>query len=394
MPIDFSVDLPLPIPEELRDEFIKKIPYVSTALTGYQLEQISGTKVYLQLGDARDVQPDEVARRVVEVAEKMARGFRPATSKMLVSRRLPSLPYQDDPHHHLEREDQLFHFGQGRYGFGPQLNRLFAFFEREITALARSLDAPEFRFPSMVGADTLERCRYIRSFPSSLTFVTHLREELPNIRNFSRDAHLEDDRLLCDHKSFADVRCLLCPTVCFNSYAWLADREYAEPFSITALGKCFRYESQNLTGLERLWDFTMREVIVFGTKDYALELRQRIIDLTAELLSKWGLSFEIRSATDPFFVDDYASLCTFQAAFDLKFEILAPLPYRGKDVALGSFNYAQDFFGRSFNITEASGNPMHTACVGWGYERLALALMSQYGPELNGWPAYVANRIA
>jgi hypothetical protein len=42
-----------------------------------------------------------------------------------------------------------------------------------------------------------------------------------------------------------------------------------------------------------------------------------------------GLSYEIRSATDPFFIEEYAS-ATFQLAFDLKFEIRADLPYKQK----------------------------------------------------------------
>ena len=32
----------------------------------------------------------------------------------------------------------------------------------------------------------------------------------------------------------------------------------------TAAGHCFRYESRNIRGLERLWDFTMREIIYCG----------------------------------------------------------------------------------------------------------------------------------
>ena len=54
----------------------------------------------------------------------------------------------------------------------------------------------------------------------------------------------------------------------------------------------------------------------------------------------------------------------------------------------GQVDYSQDFFGRSFGI-ESEGAPAHTGCLGFGYERLALAFLAQHGLHESSWPSVV-----
>src|SRR5258708_24511115 len=112
----------------------------------------------------------------------------------------------------------------------------------------------------------------------------------------------------------------------------------------------------------------MREKIFVGPADYVLAQRKILLDLSAKYLDELGLAYEITTATDPFFVDTYAVQAAYQQGFDLKYELLTPLPYSGKKLAVGSINYHQDFFGRSFAIETTEG-PAHTGCLGFGYER-------------------------
>jgi seryl-tRNA synthetase len=147
-----------------------------------------------------------------------------------------------------------------------------------------------------------------------------------------------------------------------------------------------------MRGLERLWDFTMREVIWVGEDEYVHEQRQRAISLSAHMLDKWGLSYQIKTATDPFFIDSYGMQAAFQRAFDLKFEVLAPLPYKGANsyLAIGSFNFHQEFFGRAFDIKTTAGEAASTGCLGFGLERVALAFLAQHGIDPLHWPDAVA----
>jgi seryl-tRNA synthetase len=70
----------------------------------------------------------------------------------------------------------------------------------------------------------------------------------------------------------------------------------------------------------------------------------------------------------------------------LKFEIRAKLPFKNSTLAVGSYNYHQDFFGRSMNISLPDGSPAHTGCIAFGLERMAFAFLAQYGLDVGKWP--------
>jgi hypothetical protein len=381
------------VPHPLVGDFLSKLHYVSEELAGFEIDMEGRAHVRFRLREGATQDPAVIAARIAETAQKMSRSYRAGGEKVLASRLDRDVPFADDPHPVLEATDELTRYGAGRFGLGPRLSALTTFFDRRIADLARDFPARTYQFPSLIGADTLDRCRYIKSFPHSLNFVAHLREDLGAIQHFAQNVKWTGDHLACSHEDLAGIKTLLSPSVCFHYYAWLHDRQLAEPTSITAIGKCFRYESGNLGGLERLWDFSMREVIFVGPREHVLAERQRALELTMTLLDEWGLRYEIKSATDPFFIDDFATQATFQMAFDLKFEIRAALPYKQGSLAAGSFNYHQDFFGRSFNITDSSGGPVHTGCIGFGLERLALAFLAQYGFDSRRWPASVSREV-
>ncbi len=379
------------VPPELVDEFLKRLPYVSEGIGNFEmLEGNSRLAFELRLGFEGKI--EVVAARIGEVAIKLCRNYRPGMLKTLVRRDVFPSSHNADPHPQLERDGDLIHFGRGRYGFGTKLVGLMDFFEKRAKQMASSVQASPRNFPSLIGGDVLDRCRYVQNFPSSLNMVSHLREDLGVIQEFARSARWKGGELTCDKHALSGVECLLSPSVCFHWYMWLRKSRLANPIAVTAVGKCFRYESTNLSGLERLWDFTMREIIFVGPPDYVLESKQKQVDLSVAFLDELGLAYEISSATDPFFADSYAVQAAYQQGFELKFELLAPLPYSGKKLAVGSMNYHQDFFGRSFEIETASG-PAHTGCIGFGWERLALAFLAQHGVDPVNWPKAVADHV-
>ena len=57
--------------------------------------------------------------------------------------------------------------------------------------------------------------------------------------------------------------------------------------------------------------------------------------------------------------------------------------------AVSSSNYHLDHFGTGFGIESAHGAPAHSACVGFGVERITLALLARYGLDPDRWPAGV-----
>jgi seryl-tRNA synthetase len=59
-----------------------------------------------------------------------------------------------------------------------------------------------------------------------------------------------------------------------------------------------------------------------------------------------------------------------------------------------SFNYHQDHFGAAWNLHNAAGQIMHTGCVAFGMDRLALAMFATHGLDTESWPASVRDALA
>lgn len=379
------------IPDDLVEEFLKRIPYISEGIGNFRLLP-GGSCVSFDLRPGFEGQESVVASRISEVAGKLCSNHHAGMAKTLAQRDAMPSSFREDPHPFLIEQGELISFGRGRYGFGPKLIALMNAFDSRILELASAFQAPAYTFPSLIGADVLDRCRYFRNFPASLNLVSHLREDHGLLQEFTRSAHWDGEQLAFDRSSLSSVECLLSPAVCFHWYAWLRDSDMPAPRVITAVGKCFRYESSNLSGLERLWDFTMREIIFVGPDRYVLENRKTCLDFCVEFLGELGVAYQISSATDPFFADAYAAQAAYQQGFDLKFELQLPLPYCGKKLAVGSSNYHQDFFGRSFGI-RAAGSSAHTGCLAFGLERMALAFVAQHGVNERNWPDAVVRRM-
>ncbi len=74
---------------------------------------------------------------------------------------------------------------------------------------------------------------------------------------------------------------------------------------------------------------------------------------------------------------------------ELKFELLIPVNDGKGPTACMSFNYHQDHFGAGWDIRTHDGEIAHTACVGFGMERVALALFKHHGLDVEAWPRSV-----
>jgi len=376
----------------LADEFLKRLAYVSEGLSSPRL--LPGlASVEYSLSSQYERNAASIRADVVDVAEKLCANPDAGTVRVLHSQSvLPLRGSGGDPHSELLARGELISYGKGRFGLGPLLTSLVEYFDRRVQQIAVEMKAEPRTFPSLISAEVLDRCRYLKNFPASLCLVSHLREDHRVLQEFVNSVEWDGAQLQYPRSSTSAVECLLAPSVCFHWYAGLRETRLTQSSVITAIGKCFRYESSNLTGLERLWDFTMRELIFVGQAGHVLANRDLAVTLASLFLDELELAYEISTSSDPFFIDAYAVQAAYQQGFELKFELLVPLPYSGKKLAVGSINYHQEFFGRAFQIETPQG-PAHTGCIGFGYERLALAFITQHGLETQHWPASVREAL-
>jgi len=306
------------------------------------------------------------------------------------------VPYTADPTDILLAQGEVYQEDQGLFSLGPLVTGLVDYFEGRFNELAAYFAAPRRRFPTLIPAKFLHQVNYFRAFPHSLSFATHLREDLDVIEDFSEHAAYDEslDGMNTPPESFARIKALLSPAVCYHLYLSLARQTLPEGgLTATAVGDCFRYESINLTSLERMWNFTMWEVIFVGSKDMVLENREKGRLFMQQVYDEVGLAYRVESANDPFFIGEFRKQAAFQSAFQLKYEVRARLPFKDSTLAIGSYNYHQDFFGRHMEISLPDGSPAHTGCIAFGLERAAFAFLAQYGVDPQAWPSAVQEAV-
>ncbi len=159
----------------------------------------------------------------------------------------------------------------------------------------------------------------------------------------------------------------------------------------TSIGRICRYESSNITGLDRLWEFTQRSIIWVGDDQFCTDLRQRAIDAAASQLEEWDIEATIETASDPFFASVTTAKSLWQRSQDLKFELRPAVEPSDsaprRTIAAASFNLHGPYFGNAFDIQSADGEPASSGCVSWGLERWVLVVFTQHGFDPRNWPA-------
>jgi hypothetical protein len=391
----FHIEPDLDIPDFLIKEIGAKLAYVDDTITGAEVSAERGG-IVLHLNAAPDTaKAAYLTEKANVVVSSLVKGAFEPHLRVVVDKTDRPIAYDRDPMETLAPSREVVVEGHGYYTLGPLLSGLLEYFEDRYQSVAVEMGARPYRFPALISPTYLEKVKYFSNFPHSLSFVTHLREDLDVIRKFSEDARAVDGRVEAEADAFAKPQAMLSPTVCHHLYMSLADSTVpADGVVATAMGNCFRYESSNMASLERLWNFTMREIIFVGTEAFVQDGLARAQVKMNEILDEMDLAYRIETANDPFFIGSYRDQAAYQNAFELKLEVRMPLPYKGDSLAAGSYNRHRDFFGRSLDIKLPDGEYAETGCVGFGCERLAFSFIAQHGPEPSNWPKPVADYVA
>jgi seryl-tRNA synthetase len=188
------------------------------------------------------------------------------------------------------------------------------------------------------------------------------------------------------------------PAACFPCYPTLEGRQIGEGgAAFSWRGRVFRYESRNLVGLDRLWEFNVRALVFVGSEAHVADCRQRVLPVIGELATMFDLECRIETASDPFFATVSAARTFWQRAQEVKNEIILPIEPgpdgAGRELACGSINQHGKFFGDRFGIGTTDSEAAATGCVGLGIERWVLAAFSQHGFDPERWPVGVRREI-
>jgi len=370
-----------------QEEILKQLAHLSSSLRNPRLSR-DGSKLSFEV-------PAEKAETAKKEAEDLC---------ALIQRSLRNVErtviYRSDAMSHPKfrgtttARDGIHMAGKGQAMLEGVPLQLFRYFDSALAALERHWTTRELLTPTLIPADVLARCDYFRSFPNTVTFACHLQPEA-NVINAFRARH--ESKSTLDAESLADMappEACLSPAVCYHVYHRTQGSSLPpEGVVYSVRGKCFRYESSNLRDLTRLWDFTMRELVFLGAKEYVLHERHRCVQIVGEFLDEIEVAAEIRTASDPFYIaPDASSKTYFQLTAETKYEVSALLPDNER-LAIGSFNYHTDYFGRAFDITVKDAGPAHSTCIGFGLERFVCAFLAQHGGDPEDWPERVRSSL-
>jgi len=240
-------------------------------------------------------------------------------------------------------------------------------FETIVHGLASGLgtlaseDVQSLRTPPVIAREIIEKVGYHESFPHLLGRV------------FART----------DTGMLAESDLVLLPAGCYCVYPAYAGMRLDAAAELSIEATCFRQEAGAELG--RLRSFRMREFVRLGTAEQCLIWRDDRLAAARDWLAELGLETESAVASDPFFGSGNRMMRMLQMERELKIELRAPVG-PGQVQAIASGNYHTDQFGRLFAISGPDGDVAHTACLAFGYERLALAMMHRHGANAHRWP--------
>ncbi|GCF08027.1 amino acid--[acyl-carrier-protein] ligase [Dictyobacter arantiisoli] len=276
----------------------------------------------------------------------------------------------------------------GVYGRSGIFENIVLGLEEAITRLGRDNKTEVMRFPPVITRATTEQSGYLQSFPHLLGAVHAFTGNHREHRVMLEEVEAQQD--WGHHFTATDV--VMTPAACYPVYASAANTTLPEGGRLVDVSSyCFRHEPS--TDPARMQSFRMREFVRIANPESVQQWRDQWTTRGLDFLLSLGLPAVQAPANDPFFGPGGRFLAASQQEQELKFELLAPVSTEEPTTAIMSLNYHQDHFGKDFSIHTADGQVAHTACTGFGLERITLGLLRAHGLDVAAWPAEVSGKL-
>ena len=275
----------------------------------------------------------------------------------------------------------------GAFGRGAVFEDVLDRFNGLVTQLSRNDGAEVFAFPPVISRQILEKVHYLDSFPHLCGAVYSF---------FGKDAQaaklsekVNSGEPWGDMLGITDV--VMNPAACYPVYPSFTGTVPKAGRLVTMLNWVYRHEpSPEPT---RMQSFRVREFVRVGTPDQVVEWRDMWLQRGLDLLTSLDLPARSDVAADPFFGRGGRMLAASQKEAKLKFEVVIPVISEENPTACCSFNFHQTHFGSTFDIRTEDGNVANTACLGFGLERIVMALFKTHGFNPERWPDAVRRRL-
>lgn len=277
----------------------------------------------------------------------------------------------------------------GVYGHDAVFEDVRERLAERLSTEAAARGAVRMRFPPVLPRRQMEASGYLSSFP-------HLAGTVYAFEGSEREAAWQGEQA-GRHEPWGDFQTMteltLMPAACYPVYPAIAAAgplRTGGTFVDAGGAWVFRHEPSHDPARRQI--FHQHELVRIGEPETVEAWREEWAQLGLELLRALGLEAELEVANDPFFGRRGRMLAANQRGDRLKLEIVVPIAGPGP-TALASFNQHRDHFGGLYGIALADGAIAHTACLGFGHERIVLALLRAHGLDPGAWPGSVRGEL-
>ncbi len=276
----------------------------------------------------------------------------------------------------------------GVFGRGALFEEVLDGFNARVTEIARNDGAQAQNYPPIIDRALLEKVHYLDSFP-------HLCGAVHSFFGNAIQALALAERANSGEPwgdLLGQTGVTLNPAACYPVYPGFAGTMPEQGRLVTLVGWVYRNEpSREPT---RMQSFRVREFVRAGTAEQVVAWRDMWLERGLNLLDSLGLPACSDVAADPFFGRGGRVLAANQIEQRLKFEVLVPVISEEAPTAVCSFNFHQQHFGSTFGIHTANGDVASTACLGFGLERVTMALFKHHGFNVKAWPQSVREQLS
>jgi seryl-tRNA synthetase len=275
----------------------------------------------------------------------------------------------------------------GAFGRGSVFESVLEAFNALVSRISAADGAESCTFPPVIDRRILERVNYMDSFPNLCGAVCSFFGKDAAARELSERIHA--GKPWADQLEMTQVS--LNPAACYPLYPTLKGTIPRGGRTVTMMNWVFRHEpSREPT---RMQSFRVREFVRIGEEHEVVEWRDMWLNRGVDVLRSLGLEANPDVASDPFFGRGGKMMAATQKEQKLKYEVLVPVNTGAEPTAVCSFNFHHQHFGSTFEIKTPGGEAANTACLGFGLERVTMALFKQHGFDPQRWPAAVRKHL-